>query len=302
MTFSYHAYGLTIQSELECPELLTLEPTDKYDISIHMAEIPEALENATHTTPNVQVRDETCQINIEDIARFRTIAGNTILVHPIAGVDLANVRLFLLGTVFGTLIHQRGMLPLHAGAVACNGRAYAFCGYSGAGKSTLCKALQQHDFKLMCDDTGVLVPGRDETLFYPGFPRIKLWQDALDHFNVDTGDLIRDQSRTDKFHLLIHDTFHAEPLPLDSVFLLSRSEIQQTASIQTVTGVEKMRALATQTYRPRMISHLKRHKYHFDLCSRIANNINMFEYSRPWDLDQLEENLPVLINNINKTR
>ena len=46
------------------------------------------------------------------VGRYRIEAGNRITVESEPGVPERNVRLFLLGSAFGVLLHQRGLLPV----------------------------------------------------------------------------------------------------------------------------------------------------------------------------------------------
>ena len=69
----------------------------------------------------------------------------------------ADVRLFLLGSVWGALALQRGLLPLHASAVGRGRTVHAFTGPPGAGKSTLAAALAARGYPLFTDD--MLDPG-----------------------------------------------------------------------------------------------------------------------------------------------
>ena len=65
---------------------------------------------------------------------------------------------------------------------------------------------------------GLAVPEGDRVPFYPGFPRIKLWRDALDHFGLDHRTLIRVLTRADKYHLRLASDFHDQPLPLRHLY------------------------------------------------------------------------------------
>ena len=83
-----------------------------------------------------------------------------IVAEPRQGVPDSNVRLFLLGSAMGALLHQRGLLPLHTNAVEVGGRAFAFMGKSGAGKSTLAAWFHDRGFRIVADD--VCVVGFDD--------------------------------------------------------------------------------------------------------------------------------------------
>lgn len=299
MPHHYTAYGLAISSELECPELVPIAPPDRTDVTITMAELPARIDHPFHVTPRVQIGDALFQLEMDGVARYRAVAGREILVHPHPGAAPEDLRLFLLGTVFGALLHQLGRLPLHAGAVEADGRIYAFCGNSGEGKSTLTAALTRRGFPLLCDDVGVVVPSEaGPPLFYPGFPRIKLWRDALEHFDIDHRPLIRDKTRTDKFHLQLHDAFHHRPLPLGGVYFLQREEPDAAPAILPLSSAEGLHQLMRHTYRPRLASRVGDAREHFRRCARIAESTALRCFSRPWSLARLDDALRLLIDDL----
>jgi hypothetical protein len=62
-------------------------------------------------------------MRIPDIARFLLKDGSEIVVEPEPEASVADIPSFILGTVFGILLHQREQIVLHASAVRVNGRA-----------------------------------------------------------------------------------------------------------------------------------------------------------------------------------
>ena len=120
---------------------------------------------------------------VKDVAQYRVEAGSRILVTPESFASPDEVRLWLLGSCLGVLMHQRGALPLHASAAVIHGKAIAFCGDSGEGKSVLAAALRQHGLDLLTDYVSLAIHVKNIFRLYPGFPRIKLCQDAIEHFN-----------------------------------------------------------------------------------------------------------------------
>ncbi len=75
-------------------------------------------------------------------------------------------------------------------------------------------------------------------LFHPGFPRLKPWRDALGHFGLDHRPLIRDLTRTDKYHLRLDpdDGCYAQPLPLRRLYRLERGADDEPVSMEPVRG------------------------------------------------------------------
>lgn len=299
MTYHYRLFGLAVASDLECPELIAAPADENVDIHITLETVPETIDAPLHVNRRVQVGQGVYQFRVDDIARYRIEQGRTIRVEPYPGADAGDVRLFLLGTAIGALLHQQGRLPLHVCAVAVDGGAHAFCGESGAGKSTLAAAFHQRGLPVLCDDVGLAVPGPDgAALFYPGFPRIKLWQDALDHFDIDNVPLIRDQTRADKYHLMLRDTFHGAPLPFRRLYELARGDAETEARIEALAHHDTIGLLIQNTYRPGMVRRIGDPLAHLRQCGHVAGAIRGFRYTRPWNLARIDASLDRLLDHL----
>jgi hypothetical protein len=77
------------------------------------------------------------------------------------------------------IAYQRGLLPLHAAAVAVGDTCVAFCGDADAGKSTLVAALARAGHRVICDDLLVLHPSPAGSLAWPADTRPKLTAASL---------------------------------------------------------------------------------------------------------------------------
>lgn len=292
LSYFYRIFGLTLATDLECPELISIDATEAVDIRIALGHVPETIENPIHSTTWVQVGKGVFQFLIKGVARYRVENGSSILVDVASGAAEGDVRLYLLGMAFGALLHQRRLLPLHVCAVELHGGVYAFCGESGAGKSTLAAAFHRQGMNLLCDDLGVVVPSQQgEVLFYPGFPRIKLWRDALDHFDIDSGSLIRDQSRVDKFHLSLHQSFQLKPLPLLRLYDLQRGDTLSHTHIGALTRDEGLALLIGNTYRFELVRWTGSVQDHLLQCAKVSNAISAFRFTRVWDFMQINRSV-----------
>lgn len=139
----YRAFGLNIASTLALPELARVptSPTSSADLAIEHVVDDKA--------PGLEAFDQGYSVFDGDGIRFCVAAagrydiagGSRITVYPHSDAAPSDVRLFLLGSAMGAVLHQRRILPLHASAIVHRGGVVAFCAPPGGGKSTLAAAL-----------------------------------------------------------------------------------------------------------------------------------------------------------------
>ena len=276
-THKYSVYGLTVESAIPCPGLSPGEgPTDATVRFGTVARHPEA----SAAGVLYRTHDGAFVFALDGIARFLVTGGREIIVEPAPRVDHDTVRIFLLGSAFGALLHQRGVLPLHASAVEIDGRCVAFAGPSGYGKSTLAAAFHRRGHPLVSDDVlAVEARGADPPLAYPGLPEIKLWEDALDKLEISAEGLRRIRPELAKSRLPIADR-HQKPLPLSRVYLLTLRQADGI-EIEPVAGMIKLEALAEVTYRRRFVDDLGGQREHFELCVAVSRHVALRKVSRP---------------------
>ena len=138
-----------------------------------------------------------------------------------------------------------------------------------------------------------------DCLFYPGVPRLKLWRDTLDHFGLNERTLVRDRTRTDKYHLPLVTAFHPHPLPLRRLYALERSAAGGTPTITAVARHAAIGLLIEHTYRPGLMRQVGDAREHLRQCGQVAGTIQTFRYTRPWGLERLDGDLDRLLRHLN---
>jgi hypothetical protein len=227
---------------------------------------------------------------IKGAGRYRVTNGREIVVEPLADVPERNIRLYLLGSVFGALLHQRGLLPLHANAIQFDGRAVAFMGESGSGKSTLAAWFHDRGFPIVADDVCVIRFDTDgQAIAQPGLPRLRLWQEALEATGREIGDFGRSYVGDDewnKFDVPIAVETTAGECPLGAVYVLDKGD---AFGICRLTGLEAAEAIFAHTYRGAYVGALKGERSHWSAVMRIARDTPVYRLTRNWGLDHMAE-------------
>lgn len=282
----YTAYGLVFESEWEIPELLA--GSGAPDIVVRCGEVPEQLDSFVGDPDLYQVNENQFLLKLKGIANFWVSEGKEIRIQPDANFLDSEVRLFLLGTCLGVLLHQRGILALHASAIETPRGAVLFSGPSGVGKSTLMAAFLQRDYCMLADDvTGIVLDRNGVPIVLPAIPRTKLWSDAANHLGHDLNTLPRLRPSEDKFELGVRDFFAHQPVPLHRIYILTSGEKKQVEIIQ-LDNLSAFQAVLNSTFRELFLDGLDRRKSHFHLVTAAAKHAVISQVLRPENLSRLD--------------
>jgi hypothetical protein len=225
---------------------------------------------------------------IAGIARYRCRSGSEIVVEAVAGVPERNVRLYLLGSVMGLLLHQRGMLPLHGNAIVIDRGAYVFIGPSGIGKSTLAAWFHDRAYPVLADDVALVRFEGTQALVEPGLSRLRLWRDAV----VATGRAADGYPRSymgddswEKFDIPL-EVHGLGPMPLRAVVLLGESD---KVGWERLTGVQAVDALLANTYRGSYLDGETSLQRNLETCLRLVRSIPVMSWQRPRAWSAMDE-------------
>lgn len=270
----YHLYGLAVASEFDCPELTEITSAQAAErryptVRLIRAHEPLALPEGRRLTGWMWVTRDACLYEFGDIARMLVQRPDRITVEMLSDAVESDMRAYLFGTGFGTLVHMRGLIPLHISAIKTPDGVVAFTGPSGAGKSTKVAELHfKHGWPIICDDVAVLHPSDELPLLHAGMNRLKLWKDAVDRFGIDPLRLTRDIMRENKFHLHAPEMFVTETCSLNDLFYITK--YSQDKPIRS--GANKFTLYMNSIYRPELVKQFSKLKEIGSHIARIVNN------------------------------
>jgi hypothetical protein len=290
----YRISGLSVASEVPLPGVIPAAAGGASEVAIRRGTVPERLEDASATGPTWEVAGEHFLLRVPGVARFLLIAGKDIVFDPESEQGLADLPIFVLGTVFGILLHQREQIVLHASAVRVAGKAVLFCGASGAGKSTLAAALASRGYPLVTDDVCTIsMDGASAPSVHPDGRQLKLWAQAIERLDLaaDRGERVRAQ--LEKFYVAPAAVF-TDPLPLGAVYILREARPPHASGIERPNIVDASLLLRRNAYRPLLVRRLDQRKQYFQAAAAIANAAGIFHLTRTMDFSKIADTIATL--------
>lgn len=214
-----------------------------------------------------------------------------IEVEPAPGIDDALIAFPLLGPVMALILHQRGLLVLHASAVAIAGKSAIFMGDKGAGKSTTASAMIRAGHELLTDDVVALdLSHPDEPMIVPGFPQIKLAADAAAAISLE-GAQVRPQVHPaiNKAQHRLQSAFSRDRVPATRIYILERG---RKAEISPMPGIAALPAVIRFSYvtrfgRAALVGDFA--AAHLGHCARLADRVGVCRLEVPTGLDRIGE-------------
>lgn len=280
----HRVYGLTVATWIPFPEL-ELAPADApVDAVFRLGEVPAELASPQFTGARFQASPGRLLAWIDGVARYLAVEEREIIVQPEPAAIESDLRALLLCSPMGGLLHQRGLLPLHASAIATPRGAVVFMGNSGRGKSTLAAHFRQRGFRVLADDIAVIRFDAAGTPFAePGLPQFKLWPNSVSELGEETEALPRLRPQMEKRTLAFPDSFCREPLPLARLYALESDNQQSDIHLQPQPVLDRVRLLLDHTYRAQYLPGLGIQKAHFKSLGRVAAAVPVVRVRRPDD-------------------
>lgn len=284
----YTIFGLGVASQFPFPNMPGTPGA--VDVEVRYGQVPEGIPDAKFRGIRFQAGPGRFLLRVDNVARYYVAHGRTIIIQREPGASDEEVLLFLMGSVFGGLLYQRGILPLHAGAVEVEGGAVLFAGPSGIGKSTLVGGLRKRGYRTLADDVcAVDVRNSGHHMAVPGFPHLKLWADALEKLDVKKTGLrrVRQDPAFEKYFVPM-DFRHQNPAPVRSVLVLDATNTD-LFEVCELTGMGRVGPLVRHTYRQGFLKGLGGKAGHFKQCAKLANAVRIIRLTRPKNSFRLEE-------------
>ncbi len=285
----YRIGGLLVECAFDLRGAIAATPTGAADVVVRLAEAPTELSGAIIQGPNWVASGDTFLLTVPAVARYLIVAGREIRIDLAPGVELAEAQVWLLGTAFGILQHQRGRMLLHASAVAVGDKAALFAGPSGAGKSTLAAALNRRGYPCVSDDVCGIDFDAGAPVVLPDGRMLKLWSDTVSHLEMDgrQGPAIR--QRMDKFYIEPESIAVDRDLAVAAVYVLRVAGPRQKAGVRRLGAVDAALLLRRNAYRPSVIAKIGLEAAYLEWSSRLQGQAGVFSLTRPFDLSAMPE-------------
>jgi len=194
-----------------------------------------------------QINQQEFAMDVEGVAWYYACNGNYIEVCPYDGYNHHTLELYLNGSVYGAILHQRMILPLHGSCFNFNGSGIMVCGESGAGKSSTTASFSLNGAAFLTDDITPVLFADGKPQIWAMSDRIKLWGDSLKQLKQDKDGLHQIEPETEKFYFPMNAD-NGNTHPLHQIFLLEIHD-QPEVKFQEITGVEKFTELSKEIYR-----------------------------------------------------
>ncbi|MBH5323160.1 hypothetical protein [Aurantiacibacter sediminis] len=255
------------------------------EVTIVEGEVPDAIESDDMGT-NFSVNSSQFLLNVPNGATY-LVEGGERITYRRNGASDRDVALFLLGSAWGALCFQRGLVPLHASAVIHKGKVHAFTGQSGAGKSTLAAALAKRGLDFFTDDVLIIDPAQisdGAARCFAGQKDMKLWADALTLTGASKMGAVRDEPGFNKFFATPATSESAGSGNLASLSILKNENARrdrQPVEIEKLSGAVAIKRLRDSIYRMRFgVAIMGRQKL-YSALAQLISAVHVQTFDRP---------------------
>jgi hypothetical protein len=253
------------------------------DVRIEIADRKKEITGPFHSDGYYNISQDEFTLDVENIASFYVSGGKYIEVFPFPGADESDINLYLNGSVFGAVLHQRKILPLHGSSFIYNGKGVLVCGDSGAGKSSVTASFCLDGSVFLTDDITPVIFNGSVPFIWTMSDRIKLWRDSLEQLKQSEEGLSRIYSETDKFYYHF-DRGGNTASPLNLILILETHEARETELVN-ITGASMFPTVRNEIYRHEYLHGMPdNERIYFAAIVDICNTVKVGKILRPKEI------------------
>ena len=296
VTFFFSAYGLRLACEQPIPGLTPSPAASSPDVTVYFGAMPAGLEESFAGSHEVFYCDHggspdaipnltASLVSGGSYIRLRYVDGTEFLldragrrvwaVWP-APLTLEDTATYLLGPVMAFVLRLRGIVCLHASAVAVEDRALALLGPGGAGKSTTAAAFARLGYAVLADDALAVLERGESFLAQPAYPRVRLWPESVRALYGSDEALPLLTPNWEKRYLPLdenRESFQPDALPLAAIYILDeRSKQAAEPAIEPVAPAAALVTLIANSYVNYLLDKAMRSQ-EFDFLGRLVNRV-----------------------------
>ncbi len=300
--YQFHYGPFLLDSELDLPELQHFTASGGFPVTLQVGGVPDELENGVQQGRFRHFTEREFLLEVPGTGRFYAREGNEIRVAPEPGVATSDLTIYLLGSIFGALCHQHGLLPLHASAIESQGEVTAFLGDSGAGKSSMVALLGERGYRIFADDICLLEPAEGGLVASPLAGWLKLWRESFEQIGVEPQVAHRTFSGDDKYRMYLEPITSVPLRVTQFCFLVRAAEGETQARLEPLTTVAAISRLLATVYPGYMPESAAEEKRLFQQCALALAGGKAFELVMPWGWDKVGGTLDLLERDLLATK
>jgi hypothetical protein len=310
--YHYKFFGLAFHSNLSLPGIpLESNTAERWDVALHLGVSPDVegknmpvSEELTYVSSETNEKGEPAlqiwkvepgafvRMAYDDGTQFwMDCRRENIWATWLDPLPLENAISYLLGPVFGLLLRLRGVICLHASAVAIDDRSVAFVGSAGAGKSTTAAAFSKLGYAVLSDDIVALQEQNGAFYVAAAHPLLCLWPESIKMLYGSEEALPHFDPRWFKRRLTLGEQgtrFESRALPLGAIYLLGDRRPDAAPSVEAIRPQIALLSLVADSYANKILDREMRAR-EFVLLGRLVSSVPMRRVLPHSDPSRIEE-------------
>lgn len=204
------------------------------------------------------------------------------------------IEVRLLGTVLSYWLERLEVCVLHASAVVADGRAVAFMANNRGGKSALAATMMAGGAPLLTDDLLPVELRDGEIVARSGYPQMRMWPDAVEHFFAGRRPRSAYPRRFGKHWLPVgadgFGEFHAAAVPLGRLYLPRRKDGPASSREVRMSKLPPRKAvieLLRCSFSPNIVEAVGLQRHRLETFARLVEQVPVRRLDYPSGLGAL---------------